>query len=91
MDEPDSIDAARLAREITRTPADNTEAADVAAKFATEVGFLRSVAENLAIETTPAGEITEDFLRAEGLARARQRKDKLIVLRRSGEGAFTEL
>jgi hypothetical protein len=63
----------------------------VTAKFAKEVGLLRTLAQNLISKPSPLGQITQDFLRTEGLARVSRQADGLIAILRPGHEAFTEL
>jgi hypothetical protein len=56
-----------------------------------ELGLLRRVVENLAMRPLPAGDVTQDVLRAEGLARARRTPDALIGVLQPGHDAFSEL
>jgi hypothetical protein len=63
----------------------------VTAQFAKEVGLLRTLAQNLISKPSPFGPITQDFLRAEGLARVSRQADGLVAILRPGHEAFTEL
>jgi hypothetical protein len=56
-----------------------------------ELGLLRRVVDNLATRPLPAGHVTQDVLRAEGLARARRTPDALIGVLQPGYDAFSEL
>lgn len=62
-----------------------------APKIGRELGLLRCVVENLATRPLPTGRITEDILRAEGLAIARRTPDALIGVLQPGYDAFSEL
>lgn len=61
------------------------------AKFAREVGLLRTLAQNLVSRSAPSGPITQDFLRTEGLARVNRQEGGLVAIRRPGHEAFAEL
>jgi hypothetical protein len=63
----------------------------VTAQIAKAVGLLRTLARNLISRPLPSGTITQDFLRAEGLARVRRYPDRLVGIRLPGHEAFTEL
>jgi hypothetical protein len=63
----------------------------VTAQFAKEVGLLRTLAQNLISKLSPLGQMTQDFLRTEGLARVSRQADGLIAILRPGHEAFTEL
>jgi hypothetical protein len=63
----------------------------VTAQVAKGVGLLRTLARNLISKPLPSGTITQDFLRAEGLARVRRYPDRLVGIRLPGHEAFTEL
>lgn len=56
-----------------------------------ELGLLRRIAENLVTRPLPFGHVTDDVLRAEGLARARRTPDTLIGVLQPGYDAFSEL
>lgn len=60
-------------------------------QFANELGLLRTLARNLISKPSPAGPVTQDFLRAEDLARVRHRGDGLVAILRPGHEAFTDL
>lgn len=60
-------------------------------QFAKEVGLLRALARNLISKPSPSGPITQDFLRAEGLARVRRQANGLVAILRPGHKAFTDL
>jgi hypothetical protein len=61
-----------------------------APQVAHELGLLRRIAERLTTTPLPAGRVTEDFLRAQGLVRARRTSDALIGLTAAGDRAFAE-
>jgi hypothetical protein len=61
------------------------------AQFAKEIGLLRTLARNLIRKPSPSGEITQGFLRAEGLARVRRNPEGLVALLLPGREAFTRL
>jgi hypothetical protein len=56
-----------------------------------EIGLLRGLSRNLALRPWPAATITEEYLRAEGLAVVRRRGDSLVAVLKPGHTAFTEL
>jgi hypothetical protein len=63
----------------------------VTAQFAKEIGLLRTLARNLVSKPSPSGAITQDFLRAEGLARVRRHEEGCVALLLPGREAFTRL
>ncbi len=60
-------------------------------KLGHEIGLLRRIVQNLAMRPLPQGPITNDVLRAEGLARAKMCSDGLVGILRPGIEQFTEL
>ena len=60
-------------------------------KLDNEIGLLRTIVGNMVIKPAPPREITQDYLRSEGLARVRRIDTGLVGVLLPGYAAFTHL
>jgi hypothetical protein len=63
----------------------------VTVEFANELGLLRTIIRNLVRKPSVYDAITQEFLRAEGLARVSPQPQGLVAIRMPGHDAFNEL
>lgn len=60
-------------------------------QFGREVGLLRTLVDNLVSKPSPAGPMTQDYVREQGIARAISRGPTVDAILRPGHAAFNDL